>query len=181
MYTPIACDVPNVKMDAIVNIDAELKQVSKAIREIASRILLENEFSRSASLVQMGNQTFLKTQYWRFFPSKLIDGAAYKQLEVLATSQDYGNLQRAFLSFIKINTTKSNSTAEVEADDTMMKACFTPLNETWSIKLHTSQLSSTDYTPLQLAADGFKAILSYMQDCSEIPKVCEYVHYALQG
>ena len=82
---------------------------------------MKNEFSPSVSLVQMGNQTFLKTQYWRFFPSKLIDGAAYKQLEVLATSQDYGDLQRAFLSFIKI--IRSNSTKEVKADDTMTKAC----------------------------------------------------------
>ena len=79
---------------------------------------MKNEFSPSVSLVQMGNQTFLKTQYWT---SKLIDGAAYKQLEVLATSQDYGDLQRAFLSFIKI--IRSNSTKEVKADDTMTKAC----------------------------------------------------------
>ena len=93
--------MPTVKMDAIVNINAEVKQVSKTTREIASTILMKNEFSPSVSVVKIGNQTFLKTQYWRFYPSKLIDGAAYRELEILATSQDYGILQRAFISFIR--------------------------------------------------------------------------------
>ena len=172
--------MPTVKMDAIVNINAELKQASKTKRDVVSTILMKNEFSPSVSLVKIGNQTFLKTQYWRFYPSKLIDVAAYRELEILATSQDYVNLQRAFISFVSVNTTKSNSTEE-EIDGTLAKPCFPPLDESWSMKLHTSRLSSTDYVPLQLAADGFKVILSYMQDCSEIPKVCKNVQYALQG
>ena len=167
-------------MDSIIQIDADMKEASKIKRENISALLTKKEFTASVSLVKAENKTFLETRYWRFYPSEFVNKTAYDQLETLAKAQesDYGMVIRAFISFICASAAV-NETAQVTNDDGVTKACFTPPDESWNVKLHTSHLSTCEYTPLQLPVRGFKVTLSYIQDCSEIPKTCDDVESAL--
>ena len=189
-YVYVARRMPTVKVDAIIHIDVDFKEVSKMTRESISGLLTKKEFTASVSLVRAENKTFLETRYWRYYPSEFVNGTAYDQLEIFAKGQeilakaqesDYSMLRRAFVSFICVGAAGNDASeiAEVTTDDGVIEACFTPPNESWNVKLHTSHLSTAEYTPLQVLVRGFKVTLSYIQDCGGILKTCENVENAL--
>ena len=167
-------------MDAIIHIDAELREASKLTRESIAAFLKRNEFVASVSLVRTENKTFLETRHSRFYPSELVNATAYDQLEILAKPQefDYRTTRRAFISFINMSVVEDDpsETPEVTTDD---KTCFTPPIKSWNVKVYNSRLSTAEYTPLPLPVRGYKLTLSYIQDCDDISKTCEEVENAL--
>ena len=173
-----ACYWPETMVNAVIHVDAEMKEASKTMRESISALLTRKEFTSSLSLIKRKNRTFLETRYWRFYRSELFNGTVYDQLEILAKSQrfDYRTAMRVFTSFICASATGNNWTDPAEVN-----FCSPLPSEFWSVKLHTSQLSTDEYTPLQLPVTGFKATLSYAQICRDIPKTCNYFKKALKG
>ena len=166
------------KVDAIIHIDADLREASKPTRESIGAFLRRNEFVASVSLVRAENKTFLETRYGRVYPSELVNNTVYDKLEILAKPQesDYRTTRGAFISFINESGASPSEAAEVTTDDEM---CLTPPAKSWNVKVYNSRLSTDEYTPLPLLVRGFKLTLSYIQDCGEILKRCEDVENAL--
>lgn len=182
----VACRVPGVNVDARIHIDANLKEMSEAPRRAVSALLTKNEFTPSLSLVTAENKTFLETQFLRFYAAKDINGTAYNQLEILAKAYSQGYdyydvIRRAFIAFITSqNVAGSNSESSGTEEFDILEKCMTPPKGPWTVTLHTTQLSTTEYTPLQLAVTRFVVTVRYIQDCSEMPMKCDGVEHALE-
>lgn len=180
MCTYVANRGPSVKVGTVVHIDADLRETSKHMREASAAFLKKKEFVASVSLVRTENKTFLETRYSRFYPSELVNETAYDQLKILAKPQepDHNKTRRAYISFINMSDVGDgpSETEEATTDDEMY---LTPPIKSWSVKIYNSRLSTDEYTPLSLSVRGFKLTLSYIQDCSDIPKTCEDVESAL--
>lgn len=180
-----ACRMPGMNVDARIHIDANMKEVSEASRRAISALLTRKGFTTSLSLVRAENKTFLETRFLRFYAAEHVNGTAYDQLEILAKAYlkdyDYLMVRRAFITFIvSRNAAGSNSeSSEAEEIDTLEK-CMRRPKGSWSITLHTSQLATTEYTPLQLPVTGFIVTLRHIQNCRKIPEKCDGVENALE-
>ena len=188
MYTCmyVACSEPSMRVNAAIHIDANMRETTEAARRAVSALLTKYEFRTSLSLVRAGNKTFLETQFSRFYEAEDVNRTGYDQVEILAKAYlptyDYLLTRRAFLTFITshyIAGKNINETTVAEEVDDITESCNIPPKASWSVTLHTSKLSSSEYTPVQLPVSGFMATLRYIQDCTEITKKCDGVEQAL--
>ena len=181
----VACRVPRTNMDAIIRIDANLDGAGEVAWKAAMALATKYEYRTSLSLVRAGNKTFLETRYSRSYAAEDVNGTGYDQLEILAKSYspdyDYLMTRRAFIIFVTSqHAFRNNLTETTEEVDDILEMCDAPSEGSWSVKLHTSELSSTEYTPLQLPVSEFLVAVHFMQDCTRISKKCENVQDALE-
>ena len=180
-------------MDSEINIDVNLMEVGEFISKAFSALLTYKEFTPSLSLFRAENKTFLETRYTRYYPAEFIDGKNYDYLAILNEAftprydyySDYRRLRHAFIKFISMNVSERNSASgkgnwfewiQVNNDDGLIGKCTTP---PWTIEIHTSQLSTTKYTPVKLPVTAFKVTMHYLQDCNKIRDKCDGFEMAL--
>ena len=154
-----------VIMDARIHMDVDLKEASEDLRKALSALLTEKDYKSSLSLVKSHNETFLETRFSRFYTAENINETSYDQLEILAKADspdyDYFIVRRAFINFVRSqNVTErsvTNNTVAEEGD--IMETCTNPH---WTVRLYSLQLSTTEYTPLQLPVAAFTVEVRYI-------------------
>lgn len=180
-----------VKMDARIHIDVDLKEASDGLRKALSALLTEKDYKSSLSLVKSHNETFLETRFSRFYTAENINETSYDQLEILSKADspdyDYFIVRRAFINFVRsqnvteraqrsvTNSTITDNTVAEEVD--ILEACTNPH---WTVRLYSLELSTTEYTPLQLPVATFTVEVRYIQNCRKVSQKCDDIELALE-
>ena len=163
-----------MKVDGEIHIHINLQEVNESTRKVISTLLTNKEFAPSLSLFRAGKRTFLETQYTRYYAAESVVGSAYDPLETLAEAStpehDFHKLRSAFINF-------TNSTYGSLKVNTSDGTCMTPL---WTVELHTSQLSTTEYSPLKSPVSAFKVTVHYLEDCNTLCVTCDAIKKVLK-
>jgi len=161
-------------VDAVVNINVDLKEISQYRDNIISASLKRKMFTVSKAVVSVEQDWYLQTRYRRMFDiSSTISPEMYEQIRSLTTLQ---------------STTKNYSTSAVNAE---IRKIMIPLtdqlvyDENHSHKTTTStddsspwlarllpQQSIIEYSQVDLPVTGIAVTISYLRNCKYLLLDC---------
>ena len=166
-----SASLPEVTVEAMVNIDINLKEVSQYRVEMLSAALKRKAYTSSEAVINVKQDYYLQTQYKRLFIVDSMSSKMYERLSFLNT----------FNSRVE-NYTKGEANEDlrkriIPLTDELIHNEYHPnkiIAETnskssWLARLLAGQ-STAAYTPMEVPINGVQVTITHLRNCKYLPQ-----------
>ena len=162
---------PEVRVEAVVNIDIDLKEINQSRAEEISVALRRKGFTSTETVISTQQDIYIQTQYKRLFVADYMSDAIYERLCLLSTyNSRVANYSRGD-AIADLKKTIVPLTDELWYNENHPNKTTTATNgmSSWLARLLVKQ-STAEYTPIEVPITGVQVTGTHLLNCKYLPQ-----------
>ena len=162
---------PEVRVEAVVNIDIDLKEISQYRAEKLSAILKRKGYTSSETVITTQQDIYIQTQYKRFFVADSMSDALYERVRSLSTfNSRVANYSKGDAA-ADLKKTIVPITDELWYNENYPNKTTTVTSGTssWLARLIAEQ-PTAEYTPMEVPITGIQVTVTHLRNCKYLPQ-----------
>ena len=170
---------PEVRVEAVVNIDIDLKEINQSRAEEISAFLRTKGYTSTDTVISTQQDIYIQTQYKRLFVTDFMSSKMYERLRLLSTyNSRVANYSRGD-AIADLRKRIIPLTEELWYNENHPNKTTTVTNgrSSWLARLLVEQ-STAEYTLIEVSITGVQVTVTHLLNCKYLPQrsCAGYIH-----